>query len=341
MDDYTPQPEILDDKPLEQKRFYYKGGLNQEEYDIKSGIRSEAAGIAVSLLILIGISTFWSQVYFLIMSKLGYSHTEAYSFISEPAVAQLCQIVLSAVLFTVPFIFVQKIKGRNISELVPIKRVEKSKILPMFFIGTAFCAFSNIVCSELSRFFDDVEYEVARNENPQGFFGFLLVLTSTVIVPALAEEFACRGIILTLLRKFGDKFAIIVSAALFGLGHRNFEQIPFAFLAGLVLGYIVVKTGSIVIAVAVHAANNLISLCYSYLNDVIPELRNASYLIVLCVLMLLGIVTIMSQKNVAELIIIDSGDKTVSEGKKYKWFFSSAWIIIFIVLCGIHALSYF
>ena len=74
----------------------------------------------------------------------------------------------------------------------------------------------------------------------------------TAIVPAVFEEFAFRGVVLNKLRKFGDSYAIIMSAVLFGLMHGNLSQIPFAFILGLVIGFIAVKTNSIIPGILIH-----------------------------------------------------------------------------------------
>ena len=356
MDNFTTQPDFSNENPQNNSNpvpesnsgtgntfpLYYKGGLTPEEFKIKKKIRSTAARISISLLLFFFLSFSFGEVYYLIMSKLGFSTQTAQAIISEPAVMQVYQIAVSSFLFTVPFIIVQKIRGEKISNLVPIKKVEKENFIPLFFIGVAFCVFSNIAASTLSSFFSFIHYEVDFGENPKGFFGVLLTLLSTVAVPALVEEFACRGIVLGVLRKFGDGFAVVVSAAVFGLIHGNFEQIPFAFLVGLVLGFIVVKTNSLLVAMAVHAANNLISVIFSYLSDFISQnAENICYIILLCVLMLLGIFTLYFTKNTSEVFKIDTGLSEVSEKKKYKWFFSSAWIIVFIVICGLESIMYF
>lgn len=63
----------------------------------------------------------------------------------------------------------------------------------------------------------------------------VLNIISTAIVPAFAEEFAFRGIVMGSLRKFSDTTAVIGSAILFGAMHQNISQIPFAFILGLIL----------------------------------------------------------------------------------------------------------
>ena len=76
------------------------------------------------------------------------------------------------------------------------------------------------------------------------------------ILGPIAEEILFRGLVLRSLRPYGKKFAIVVSAILFGLFHGNLLQAPFAFVVGLVLGYVALEY-SIGWAVVLHVMNNL------------------------------------------------------------------------------------
>lgn len=71
------------------------------------------------------------------------------------------------------------------------------------------------------------------------------------------EEILFRGLILRSLQPYGKKFAIFTSAYLFGMFHGNIVQSPYAFLIGLVLGYVTIEY-SMVWAVVLHMGNNLI-----------------------------------------------------------------------------------
>ena len=71
------------------------------------------------------------------------------------------------------------------------------------------------------------------------------------------EEIIFRGAVLRGLEKHGQRFAILVSALLFGLFHGNIIQSPYAFVVGLVLGYVTVKY-NIVWAMVLHMINNML-----------------------------------------------------------------------------------
>lgn len=83
-----------------------------------------------------------------------------------------------------------------------------------------------------------------------------MFLYASILAP-VSEELIFRGYILRALRPYGKRFAIFGSALLFGLFHGNLLQAPYAFLVGLVLGYVTVEY-SIRWAVAIHMFNNLV-----------------------------------------------------------------------------------
>lgn len=84
------------------------------------------------------------------------------------------------------------------------------------------------------------------------YFGY------SVILAPLVEEVLFRGAVLGCLRKYGDWFAIIMSALMFGLYHGNVGQFVFASLIGVILGYLRVRTGSLLPGILLHLLNNLL-----------------------------------------------------------------------------------
>lgn len=321
--------------------------INEEpktpELEEKGEIKKVSKVIGFSFLIMSAIILSFSFIAVGILSAIGFDYTETYNLLNEPAVSQVQQILFSIIIFTIPFILVCKISRYRISDLISFKKPTKDSILPLFFIGMSICAFSNIASSVAGSIFENfgIDYEVNYGEDPKGIFGFMLSLLATVIVPPLVEEFACRGIVLGLLRKFGDTFAIIVSSILFGLMHSNFEQIPFAFLVGIGLGFITIKSGSIWLAVIVHACNNSISVIYSYfLSNLSLNFQNISYTILLITELVLGILSLLFIKD-AEFFKISNSETQNTVWQKLKYFFLSVPVIVYVIFCLISSLKFF
>lgn len=65
-----------------------------------------------------------------------------------------------------------------------------------------------------------------------------------------------------------DKYAIIISALLFGLMHANIRQTLYTFVGGIVLAILAIKTRSILPAMIIHFTNNAVAvyLEHAYYN---------------------------------------------------------------------------
>lgn len=92
-------------------------------------------------------------------------------------------------------------------------------------------------------------------------FGWWGAFFKVVVMAQIIEELIFRGIILNGLRKnYPAVTAVFMSALLFSLFHLNPWQIPATFVLGLLLGWILIRTRSILLAIIGHAINNLMVL---------------------------------------------------------------------------------
>lgn len=79
-----------------------------------------------------------------------------------------------------------------------------------------------------------------------------------VIIAPILEELLFRKLILSRLLPFGEGFAVLVSAVLFGLFHGNLAQMPYAIAVGLVFGLVVARTGRVRDSIFMHATLNFL-----------------------------------------------------------------------------------
>lgn len=102
-----------------------------------------------------------------------------------------------------------------------------------------------------------------------------LTLLYICIAGPVLEELVFRGAILKSLAKHGEKFAVVLSALLFTVFHMNFEQIVTPLIIGLILGFITVRSKSIVPAIICHVFNNSFVMLLSY---IVPAKHNLAYM---------------------------------------------------------------
>ena len=160
----------------------------------------------------------------------------------------LLEIFVSVFSALMPGLFYFLFSGRSISDTIKTNYVRQKELWALVFIGMAVAMISNFANNIIQTNFSffGIENSLNMSEDATNPLEIILCIVLSAIVPAFAEEFAFRGIFMGTLRKFGDSFAIITSAIVFGAMHRNISQIPFAFLLGLVFAYIDCKTNSII-----------------------------------------------------------------------------------------------
>lgn len=97
------------------------------------------------------------------------------------------------------------------------------------------------------------------------------------VLPAVFEELIYRGIILNGLRRFGAVNAVVISALLFALAHGSAMQFFYQFILGIVLGFVIIKTGSVIASMVVHFLNNAIVLIVGYIDVKFPQSSSITF----------------------------------------------------------------
>ncbi|MBU3199891.1 CPBP family intramembrane metalloprotease [Clostridium estertheticum] len=91
----------------------------------------------------------------------------------------------------------------------------------------------------------------------------IMILTIAVIAP-IYEEVIFRGILLKgMANKMDPNLALIISALIFALVHMNIPQGINAFLLGLIIGAIYLRSNSIYLCIFAHFINNSVGITIS------------------------------------------------------------------------------
>jgi membrane protease YdiL (CAAX protease family) len=157
---------------------------------------------------------------------------------------------------------------------------------------------------------------------------FSMFLYMGILAP-VTEEILFRGLVQRSLMPYGKKFAIFGSAFLFGIFHGNLVQTPYAFLVGLILGY-VASEYSIAWAMLLHLINNMIlGDSFNRLTSSMPEeLANLIFLIIVGGCAVAGIIVMICKRK---KIAADLGDIKIS-GRCVGCFFTNFGIIVLTIL---------
>ena len=85
-----------------------------------------------------------------------------------------------------------------------------------------------------------------------------LVLLLALVGPFM-EELLFRKVLIDRMRGYGEKLAVVTSALMFGLMHGNLVQSVYAFLVGLLFGYVYLRTGRIWGSYGLHFFMNFLT----------------------------------------------------------------------------------
>ncbi len=112
--------------------------------------------------------------------------------------------------------------------------------------------------------FEKYETHIGMLEIGMSFISFILV----VFIAPISEEFIFRAVILTKAKKIMSFTAAnILQSILFGIMHGNIVQGVYAFVLGLLIGFVYEKRQSIIVPIILHMIFNLSSVMISTIPD--------------------------------------------------------------------------
>lgn len=184
----------------------------------------------------------------------------------ETRLYETLSIIQIIAVFIPTYIYI-RIKKVNIKKVL---RINKLKIVHALIIVLAsvpalyFCGSVNNILILLFK-----PLEIMRNNNqlpiPQSFNELIIGLGFIALMPSIFEEFMNRGLFLRAYESKGSYKAVIISAFLFGISHYNITNLIFPILLGILIGYYVIRTNSILAGFLAHFMNNAISLITAYI----------------------------------------------------------------------------
>ncbi len=178
-----------------------------------------------------------------------------------------------------------------------------------------------------------------------------LIFLATVVIAPIGEEFMFRKLLIDRARQYGDTAAILLSAAMFALFHRNFFQLIYTFLIGLILAYVYTRTGKYWLSVSLHAAGNFVGGVLSKLMisligeealespETLMELLQANPLGMLAYyLYTMMIYSALIASVVLTIVLfrkrkLSRGTQSLTRGETASVMYLNAGILLFIVLC--------
>lgn len=236
-------------------------------------------------------------------------------------------------------------KKRYAYPAIPKTHIKASRTVAWIGFGMGCCIAANYVVAVIITVVNALTgFELSQSEmtQPNSVFSCILLAMCLSIMPGICEELAMRCFSLQLLRKYGKGFAVFAVSIVFGLLHGNVVQFIFAFLVGLVLGFITVKTDSIVPAIFTHAFNNgmsVVQYIVKYaLGEDMAEKSTVSLYVFWFVFAICSIVYLIVKKEF-KTVSKDSTKSVLTTGEKFTAFLFPWMIVPFGILIYLTVIS--
>lgn len=149
------------------------------------------------------------------------------------------------------------------------------------------------------------------------------------------EEAVFRGVLMGALAPYGRNFAIVTSALMFGLYHGDLVQGLFAFVMGLVLGFVAMEY-SLLWSIVLHVFNNaVLSGALSELASQFGDAGDTVYGLLLLGVGIIGsIIVLVRYRNDLRAYVLAN---RTPRGTYWGW--TSGWFITFVVIEGLLVLG--
>jgi len=240
--------------PCDESKIYYDGETMSENKQEKS------------------VNFYTNMIYFFVMVCLVVmrvcSHYNLFSFLGKNASFFLSLFTQIGIICILP-LFLLKIftrsKTKDVVKFCCYKKISYKVILASFVLG-AVVFFLNVY---VSNFFNSIIAMFGYKHRSGGgtnatWWGLILSLIGTAVLPAFCEETLHRGMLLNGNSMSGMKKSILISGVLFGLLHLNIEQFFYATIIGLFLGYLCWGCSSIWPCIIIHFMNNALSVLFNF-----------------------------------------------------------------------------
>ncbi|MCR5208523.1 MAG: CPBP family intramembrane metalloprotease [Eubacterium sp.] len=259
MQNYYQQPPVNSYLEQYQATLYYREKRRRERNTL-IGIGFLLGGVLIAYL-------FIQTVIVLMLQRSKY-----YSVYETSAAFQNCfnMVAIHFSSLLIPYVIFAAIRKKDFEgrPLIPMNKIGALQTAAWVSFGMGCCVLGNLAVSFIMKVTEALGYKLTQPEmlKTDSPLAAVTLVVSVAVVPAIFEEFAYRCCILGVLQKYGKAFGVVAVSIVFGLTHGNVIQFIYAFLLGLALGYITVRTQSVVPAMLIHGFANGLSVVQEILT---------------------------------------------------------------------------
>ena len=189
------------------------------------------------------------------------------------------QSSIAIMCFILPIFIYIIVKKIPFKEVFPLEKISLKNIVLIIFISFTIQPMLQFIGSVTNLFYED---KVSSSIYVIASLGLPKALFTTAIVPAVTEELAFRGVILSGFKKSSFLAGVLMSSLYFGLMHFTLTQLFYAIVAGVIFALLVKVTKSIYSSILMHFIFNgtQMTLAYftiKYVPNIEEQIANISY----------------------------------------------------------------
>jgi len=155
--------------------------------------------------------------------------------------------------------------------MLPMKVTNK----PMFGFAVPAALLAAGVCSVMSFFYDGMlsalGIDVSRScMIPDSASGLIYAFIANVLIVPIASELCTHGVILQLIRQFGDGTALCLTSIIIAASAYDITVFMFEAAVSFVIGYFIIRTGSVLTGVIMRIAVRAYAFVFCLLDSRTP-----------------------------------------------------------------------
>lgn len=308
--------------------------------------------LVVSFVVVIGFTIFSYNQNSINQFRLS----DVDSFISNPQTMAFVQAGVMLLCLAVPFVIYVLAHKLPVHEMIPLHKLRQGEFFPMFWVGLGILVLDGCLVHYLNSVFDTGANVSSNLTSVRGaFYDFdavsmgtdatqiILTIICLGIIPSLVETFVFNGVILQVLRRRGgDSFALLMSSLLFALCTTDFVEMIGAFISCMLLGYMVIYSGSLIPAAAARLAERLLAVVITQLGFTATSDINLIHYVDCLLTVVLLLVAVLSARTMLqrfpEMFVLKKSDPCLTLGQKVRMSVLRAPVLLLIAICLIVSL---
>lgn len=331
--------------------------LDKARVSISRNIKHEVSQVAFTLMLYMGLGVVISFLVVAVYALFSYSSITGFrisdidSFVTSPRNMAILQAGMMLMCLAVPFVIYVLTHKLPVHEMIPLHKLRQGEFMPMFWVGLGVLTLDGCLVNYVNRIFDlDSSSGTALTPVRGAFYSFdaisfgstafeiILTVLCLGIIPALIETFVFNGVILQVLRRRGgDSFALLISSMLFALTTTNFVEMLGSFVSCMMLGYLVIYSGSLVPATAARLAERMLFVSITQLGFSISGDISTVHYIDCGITIVLLIIAVLAARTMLlrfpEMFVLKKSDPCLTLSQKVKMSVTRLPVILLIVIC--------